>query len=50
VNGAADVLGAGPPDAVPELIQLEQRISIGWATFDAVFLIVIYLMVFKPGS
>jgi uncharacterized membrane protein len=53
VNGAAEmlgVLGAGPPDGVPELIQLEQRISIGWATFDAVFLIVIYLRVFKPGS
>jgi uncharacterized membrane protein len=50
VNGAARPPGAAPPPGVGELARLEQRISIGWAAFDVLFLVVIYLMVFKPGS
>jgi uncharacterized membrane protein len=50
VNDSVVLPEAGRPAEVSELVQLEQRISIGWALFDVVFLIVIYLMVFKPGS
>jgi uncharacterized membrane protein len=44
VNGA----GGGSGD-VAQLEQLEQRISLGWVAFDVVFLVILYLMVFKPG-
>lgn len=50
VNGGAPSPEAGPPAEVSELVQLEQRIAVGWGVFDVIFLIVIYLMVFKPGS
>lgn len=32
-----------------QLTQLEQRINLGWAAFDVIFLVVMYLMVFTPG-
>lgn len=48
VNGSPPQPGATPPAGVSELVRLEQRISIGWAAFDVLFLVVIYLMVFKP--
>jgi uncharacterized membrane protein len=34
---------------VDQLDHLEQRISLGWAVFDVIFLIILYLMVFTPG-
>jgi hypothetical protein len=40
----------GRPAEVSELEQLEQRIQLGWGIFNALFLIAIYLMVFKPGQ
>jgi uncharacterized membrane protein len=40
---------AGRTEAVTQLEQLEQRIRLGWAVFDIVFLIILYLMVFTPG-
>jgi uncharacterized membrane protein len=48
VNASPLPAGSGPPDEVAVLSQLEQRISFGWIGFDVVFLIVVYLMVFKP--
>jgi hypothetical protein len=36
-------------ESVTELEQLEQRIRFGWAVFDVVFLVILYLMVFTPG-
>jgi len=46
VNGGR----AAPSGAdVKVLNQLEQRIRLGWAVFDVIFLIVLYLMVFTPG-
>jgi len=36
-------------EVVTELEQLEQRIRFGWAVFDVVFLVILYLMVFTPG-
>jgi uncharacterized membrane protein len=48
VNGSAPPVGSEPPAAVAELNRLEQQISFGWIGFDVVFLIVVYLMVFKP--
>jgi uncharacterized membrane protein len=48
VNGTVRVAGSPPPAEVVELNRLEQRISFGWIAFDIVFLIVLYLMVFKP--
>jgi uncharacterized membrane protein len=48
VNGSAVPVGPEPPAEVHELNRLEQQISFGWIGFDAVFLIVVYLMVFKP--
>ena len=40
--------GGGNGD-VAQLEQLERRISLGWVAFDVVFLVILYLMVFKPG-
>ncbi len=34
---------------VAQLEHLEQRVSLGWAGFDVIFLIILYLMVFTPG-
>ena len=42
-------LAPGRTEAVTELEQLEQRIRLGWAVFDVVFLVILYLMVFTPG-
>ena len=39
VNGAPTRAETGLPGEVGELIRLEQRISIGWAVFDVVFLV-----------
>ena len=39
----------GRTTEVTQLEQLEQRIRLGWAGFDAIFLIILYLMVFTPG-
>jgi uncharacterized membrane protein len=48
VNGAALPAASAPPEAVTALSRLERQISFGWIAFDVVFLIVVYLMVFKP--
>ncbi|MBO0693484.1 MAG: hypothetical protein J2P58_11350 [Acidimicrobiaceae bacterium] len=45
--------GAGSTDASPEVAQLnalEKRISLGWGLFNVIVVVVIYLMVFKPGA
>ena len=34
---------------VAQLEHLEQHVGLGWAGFDVVFLIILYLMVFTPG-
>jgi uncharacterized membrane protein len=44
----ADSPGERSPE-IAELEQLEQRIRLGWAAFDVIFLIILYLMVFTPG-
>jgi uncharacterized membrane protein len=38
------------PSQVGVLEQLEQRLQLGWGIFNVVFLIILYLMVFKPGA
>jgi len=46
------VNAAGPSGRTGEVTQLEQlehRIRLGWAGFDVLFLLVMYLMVFTPG-
>lgn len=46
----AQFADSGEPTAeVSQMEQLEKRIRFGWAGFDVVFLIVLYLMVFTPG-
>jgi uncharacterized membrane protein len=39
----------GAPQGVAELEALEQRIRLGWAIFDVIFLVVLFMMVFTPG-
>jgi uncharacterized membrane protein len=46
VNGGG---GGGRTAEVSQLEQLEQRIRLGWAGFDVIFLLILYLMVFTPG-
>ncbi len=46
VNGANRTGGGGE---VAQLEQLQQRISLGWTAFNVVILVILYLMVFKPG-
>ena len=38
------------PSQVSVLEQLEQRLQFGWGMFNVLFLIIIFLMVFKPGQ
>ncbi|MGH9061493.1 MAG: DUF2269 family protein, partial [Acidimicrobiales bacterium] len=38
------------PPQVARLDDLEKRIGLGWGVFNVVVLVVVYLMVFKPGS
>jgi uncharacterized membrane protein len=40
---------AGRTTEVAQLEQLERRIALGWAVFDVIFLVILYLMVFTPG-
>ncbi len=47
VNGGRAAPSSGDAS---QLTQLEQRINLGWAVFDVIFLIVLYSMVFKPGA
>jgi uncharacterized membrane protein len=47
VNGGAV---AGPGAGVSELEQLERRISLAWGGFNAILLVILYLMVFTPGQ
>lgn len=37
-------------DEVAQLNALEKRISLGWGLFNVIVVVVIYLMVFKPGA
>jgi uncharacterized membrane protein len=46
VNGAGR---AGPGGGVAELERLDQRIRLGWAIFDVIFLLILFMMVFTPG-
>jgi hypothetical protein len=48
--GAIPPASGARPSQVGELEQLEQRIQTGWGIFNVLFLIVIFLMVFKPGQ
>lgn len=41
--------GQGRPPEVAELDRLERRIGAGWGVFNIVVVVVVYLMVFKPG-
>jgi uncharacterized membrane protein len=43
------VTHGGRTTEVGQLEQLEQRIRLGWAGFDVLFLVILYLMVFTPG-
>lgn len=38
------------PAELGELATLEKRVSLGWGVFNLVVLVVVYLMVFKPGA
>jgi uncharacterized membrane protein len=42
--------GRGAPPEVAELDRLERIIGVGWGGFNVVMVVVLYLMVFKPGS
>lgn len=54
---AALVAATSPPEAtstaqpleIAELGRLERRIGAGWGVFNIVVVVVVYLMVFKPG-
>ena len=41
---------SGAPPQVAVLDGLEKRIGLGWGMFNIVVLVVVYLMVFKPGT
>ncbi|MDQ2753947.1 MAG: hypothetical protein M3R71_00165 [Actinomycetota bacterium] len=41
---------AGGPPEVAALDSLERRIALGWGAFNVLALVLIYLMVFKPGA
>jgi uncharacterized membrane protein len=45
----ASVAGGGRPAEVDVLERLQQRIAIGWGVFDVIVLVVLWLMLFKPG-
>ena len=47
---AGPVSPAERPSEVGVLEQLEQRLQLGWGIFNVLFLIILYLMVFKPGA
>lgn len=47
VNGAGQT---GRSVEVTQLESLERRIRLGWAGFDLIFLVILYLMVFTPGQ
>jgi uncharacterized membrane protein len=38
------------PEQVGVLERLEQRLQFGWGIYNILFLIIVYLMVFKPGQ
>jgi uncharacterized membrane protein len=42
--------GAAATADVARLAPLERRIAAGWGVFNVVVIVIIYLMVFKPGS
>ncbi|HEY2300831.1 MAG TPA: hypothetical protein VGH66_03010 [Acidimicrobiales bacterium] len=46
--GAAPA-GGGPPAEVAVLERLQQRIAVGWAIFDVIVFVVLWLMLFRPG-
>jgi uncharacterized membrane protein len=46
----SDVVGGGRPAKVSQLEQLEQRINLGWAGFNVIVLVVLWLMIAKPGQ
>jgi uncharacterized membrane protein len=48
MSGTATTTG-DRPSQVSVLEQLEQRLQLGWGIYNLLFLIIIYLMVFKPG-
>jgi hypothetical protein len=46
-----EALDPGPrPASVNQLQVLERRVALGWGVFNLLVVVVIYLMVFKPGS
>jgi uncharacterized membrane protein len=48
-TGPMSLTGDRPPQ-VSVLEQLEQRLQFGWGMYNVLFLIIVYLMVFKPGQ
>ena len=52
-DGTPGNTGGGPADRSADVAQLnglERRISLGWGLFNLIVVVVIYLMVFKPGA
>jgi uncharacterized membrane protein len=43
-------VGGGRPAQVSQLEQLQQRINLGWAGFNVIVLVILWLMVAKPGQ
>jgi uncharacterized membrane protein len=41
---------AGRPPEVERLDRLQQRVAIGWGVFDVIVLVVLWLMLFTPGT
>jgi uncharacterized membrane protein len=46
----SEVVGGGRPPQVTQLEQLEQRINLGWAGFNVIVLVILWLMIAKPGQ
>jgi hypothetical protein len=42
--------GAPPPAEVARLTAMEKRVSLSWGLFNFIVVVVVYLMVFRPGA
>jgi uncharacterized membrane protein len=47
---ASQPAAGGRPAQVSQLEQLEQRINLGWAGFNVIVLVILWLMIAKPGQ
>jgi hypothetical protein len=46
----ASLTGGSRPPQLAALAALEKRVALGWGVFNLIVVVVVYLMVFKPGS